>query len=268
MMSTKREHQSRRRTLADRMSWQPKGVKRRRPLLRLAAVCVVLGALVAGALYVLVFSSLFWVSAVNISGPQTISPDELKQAVLTDTTKTLGPLTTKSLVLVSRDQLSTRLKDRFEDIAEVQVVKQWPRTLAVNVQERQTTLLWKTDQDYYLVDRQGVAFQKTSQMPGLVAVEDSTKLPVEVGKQIVGRGFIAALEQIRAELAKAGLAVTVFRIPETTFEVQAVTNQGYYAIFDTTRPIPTQADALVRAVATGKPSQYADLRVPGRVYLK
>ncbi len=66
----------------------------------------------------------------------------------------------------------------------------------------------------------------------------------------------------------AGIKVTGFRIPESTFEVQAVTDQGYYALFDTTRSVSFQVDALKRAVGQAKPAQYADLRVPGRVYVR
>jgi len=49
-------------------------------------------------------------------------------------------------------------------------------------------------------------------------------------------------------MQSAGFKVTGFRVPESTFEVQAITDQGYYALFDTTRSISFQVDALKRAV--------------------
>lgn len=257
---------ARKRTLAERMSWQPKGGQRRGRLPLMLLIVILL--LVAVAAYTAFASSLLWVNEVTVSGTKSVNPDDVKDATLGAAESNFGLFRSRSIVLIDEGKVSQGIKERFSDVAKVTVTKQWPRTLLVEVQERQTTLLWKSNNAGYLVDRQGVAFEQSGPRTGLLTVEDSTNLPVEVGKQVVGSSFITALEQIKAEMDQAGITVTGFRIPETTFEVQAVTNQGYYVIFDTTRPIATQVDALRRAVATGKPREYADVRVPGRVYLK
>jgi hypothetical protein len=138
----------------------------------------------------------------------------------------------------------------------------------VSVKERQQALLWQSNGKAYLVDRQGYAFSSSGPRPELVSVVDSTNLPVDVGKQVVGGSFIKTLEEIQKGMQGIGLKVVSFQIPETTFEIRAVTDQGWYALFDTTRNVSFQAEALKQALGTGKPREYADLRVPGRVYLK
>ncbi|HEY8108986.1 MAG TPA: FtsQ-type POTRA domain-containing protein [Patescibacteria group bacterium] len=233
------------------------------------AVGLVLAAVLAGIGYLLVFSPVFWVDQVKVEGVRALSAEELRKVVFEASERSFGPLHTRSIFLVDKGSIADAVKRAVPEVATAEVTTTLPDTAVLAVSERRSTLLWKTGGQAYLVDQQGVAYEEAADMDEeLLTVEDSTNLPVTVGEQVVGGTFITVLEEIRQSLKDRGFEVTGFRIPETTFEVQAVTKDGWYAIFDATRPVESQADALKLAVPRERPFEYADLRVPGRVYVR
>lgn len=257
-----------RRNVSDRTSWQPRGSRRRTVSGRLVAVLVLAVAILGAGTYFAVFSPLFWVQDVSVSGTRTLDRDSIKRTAEDAAEQHFGPITSRSLALVDTGAVAAAIKRDHDDVAAVTVGTSWPSRLNVDVTERQSTLLWQSRDSYYLVDGQGIAFETAKPDEPLIKVEDSTGLPVEIGKRVASARFIKSLQDIRRDMETAGFKVKGFRIPETTFEVQAITDKGYYALFDTTRSASFQVDALKRTTDTVKPAEYADLRVPGRVYVK
>ncbi|MDZ4248410.1 MAG: FtsQ-type POTRA domain-containing protein [Patescibacteria group bacterium] len=235
---------------------------------RLWAFGILTAAILAGIGYLLVFSPVFWVDQVKVEGVRALSAEELRKVVYEAGERSFGPLRTRSIFLIDRGNVSAQVKESVTEVATAEVTTKLPDTVVLSVTERRSTLFWKTGGKAYLVDQRGIAYEEARSDKGLLTVEDSTNLPVTVGKQVVGATFITVLEDIRQSLKDRGFKVVGFRIPETTFEVQAVTADGWYALFDTTRPVKSQADALKLAVKRERPYQYADLRVPGRVYVR
>lgn len=222
----------------------------------------------AGLLYLVLLSPVLAVRTVKVSGAPESQAGPIAEAVKQAASGRIGAAASRSLAVVDSAAIERSLIDKFPDLAAVQVAKKWPNSLQVSVQERQTGLVWKSGDKLYLIDRAGLAYAATPPRPDLPTVDDTSNLPVTIGKPVVGAGFIKVLLEIQQGMTAGGLKVASFRVPETTFEVQAVTDQGYYALFDTTRPVTSQVQALLTAVKTGKPAQYADVRVPGRVYIK
>lgn len=235
---------------------------------KLVAVGLVAAAILAGIGYLLVFSPVFWIDQVKVEGVRALSADDLRKVVFDASERSFGPLRTRSAFLVDKSAVAARVKEAVPEVATAEITTKLPDMLVLAVSERRSTMLWKTGGQSYLVDQRGVAYEMAKGNEELLTVEDSTNLPVEQGKQIVGGTFITVLEEIRQSLKDRGFAVTGFRIPETTFEVEAITKDGWHAIFDTTRPVESQAEALRLAVSRQQPLRYADLRVPGRVYVR
>lgn len=256
----------RRRTLSERMSYQPTG-RRGSESEGKTRLWLLLG-MAAIIAYVVLFSPLFWVSNVAVSGTHTIDPTVLSSAVKEEATQSFAGAKTASLAVLDPIRVQNGLKQRFTDAASIQVTRQWPRTLKVEVTERESALIWESAGGRYLVDRQGIAYAKAEERTDLTRIVDATNLPVELGKPVVGGGFITVVEQVKAGLEKAAIGVDYFEIPESTFELRAYTKERWYALFDTARKPDSQIEALVAALKTGKPAQYIDLRVPGRVYVR
>lgn len=265
--SVKRPAKRRRRTYADRMSYQPRGSSSGSRGKRVVVGLLLL--IVAGGLaYAALLSPLLAVKGVKVAGAEGIPAAEVSAAVSEAAEVRLGPLVSQSVLLADPPSIEAALKRKYPDLAEVKVAKRLPNGLTVTLTERQTSLVWKSGEQLYSVDQQGIAYATSEPKADALTIEDATGLPVEVGKPLVGAGFIKVVEEIKRDMDAAGLGVKTIRIPETTFEIQAVTNQGYYALYDTTRPVKSQTEALKQAITQQKPREYADLRVPGRVYVR
>lgn len=256
----------RRRTVASRQSYRPRrsggaGLK------RFSGYGLFLTIVILALAYLFVFSPVFRVSTVEVRGTTVLSAgevaDQAKQASRTE----LSGVSVSSLVLADAGRITTALTDRYSAISSVNMHKKWPSKLIIEIQERQHAVVWKTRENLYLVDANGVAFASTSPRPDVTVIEDLTGLPAEVGKPVAGGSFIRTVAEIRRGLEAGGVRTPTFRVPETTFEVQAVAAEGYYVLFDTTRPVGSQIQAALEAIKQGRPGQYADVRVPGRVYV-
>jgi len=104
----------------------------------------------------------------------------------------------------------------------------------------------------------------------LMVVEDLKNVPVNIKQQILTTEFIEFVNFISANLSRrTTLNVRQMVVPETTFEVEVVTNEGWKIIFDTTKSPDTQLNNLTKILKGGaKPRQYVDLRILDRVYYK
>ena len=142
--------------------------------------------------------------------------------------------------------------------------------LEIVVEEHETSLIWQTNGEKFLVNRAGVVYDIAPPESPLMVVEDLKNVPVNIKQQILTTEFIEFVNFISANLSRrTTLNVRQMVVPETTFEVEVVTNEGWKIIFDTTKSPDTQLNNLTKILKGGaKPRQYVDLRILDRVYYK
>lgn len=227
---------------------------------------LVLAGLAAGYLFVL--SPVFAIQSVEIKGASVVPVEEATRTAHEAAESRIGGMSVKSLVVADPERISDELKDSYGAVSKVSVTKKWPNKLTIELSERERSVVWKSKENLYLVDPSGTAYVQTPGQPEVTIIEDLTGLPVEVGKPVAGGSFIKIVGEIRQGLEAGGIRTPTFRVTETTFEVQAVAAEGYYILFDTTRPVASQIQAALAAVKQARPAQYADVRVPGRVYVR
>lgn len=166
-----------------------------------------------------------------------------------------------------------RLLTRIPQISEVSFKKNLiSNTLTISVHEHQTSIVWQTAGEKYLVNRYGVVYDTAGDNTPLILVEDLKNLPVSLNQKVVAPDFIEFVTSFVANLPrKTNISIERITIPETTFEVEMYTNQKWRIILDTTRPPDDQLNALVRVLremGDGTPREYVDLRIPNKVFYK
>lgn len=144
--------------------------------------------------------------------------------------------------------------------------------LVIEVKEHQTSVVWQTAGEKFLVNRYGVVYDKASEHTPLILIEDLKNVPVSLNQKVVASDFIEFVTSFVANLPrKTNISITRITIPETTFEVEMYTNQKWRIILDTTRPPDDQLNALVRVLREmegNPPRDYVDLRIPNKVFYK
>ena len=133
---------------------------RRRATLRRRRAIVggLAGALVLGvaAWYVVVFSGLFGVHAVTVTGLDVLTTDEVRQAAAVETGG--------SLALVDTDAVTRRVA-ALPAVAQVTVSRSWPTTLRIEVTERQPAMAIPSGSAFLIADATGVVFVTDASAP-------------------------------------------------------------------------------------------------------
>lgn len=144
--------------------------------------------------------------------------------------------------------------------------------LIIEIKEHQTSVVWQTAGEKFLVNRYGVVYDKAGDNTPLILIEDLKNVPVSLNQRIVALDFIEFVTSFVANLPrKTNISIMRITIPETTFEVEMYTNQKWRIILDTTRPPDDQLNSLVRVLREmqdNPPREYVDLRIPNKVFYK
>ena len=111
----------------------------------------------------------FHVPASTVYGNQRLSRDEINNALGT---------TGQSIFLVQPEEVETRLRLNYPELASAHVDVYLPNYVFVTVSERQPVIQWQQGEAYTWVDASGVAFRPRGQVGGLVPVVGLAQPPV------------------------------------------------------------------------------------------
>ena len=137
-----------------------KAIRRRRLAVGAAVSSVVV--LLAAALYVVVWSPLLAITAVEVDGVKILSADEVRNAA--------GVSLGTSLAMADVGGAVSRIAG-LAPVAEVTALRDWPSTLRFTVTERKARLSIGWGHRYLIADASGVVFQEVEQAPpGLIPV--------------------------------------------------------------------------------------------------
>ncbi len=155
----------------------------------------------------------------------------------------------------------------------VTVHRRWPRGLSLDVTLKQPSLGWSSDNQAYLLDRDGSAIGSLPAGSSLPVVADDSNLPVSLGQRVTTTRFVAFVTGLNQALPGLALGQLRYEVKDTTLDLYVSTGKGYQVIFDTSRDANQEVSDL-RTLLTflshqGKtPSQYIDLRIAGKAYYK
>jgi len=132
-------------------------------------------------------------------------------------------------------------------------------------------------QSSYLIDEQGVAVARSADIPNikkLVTVQDQTGFKVNVGQQVLSSEGVVLLNMVIAQSKQAKVPIASLSLPPRAQELDLkTTDQPYFVKFYLGGDGLTQTGQFLAArhefAKTGKsPSQYLDVRVPGKIFYK
>ncbi len=130
-----------------------------RPGWRLASL--ILSLALAAGLYFLWSAPTFRVAEAQVTGASRLSPAEINTA--------LG-INGESIFLLRPEEIATRLRLSYPELASAEVMIGLPNQVQVSVTERQPVILWQQGEGYTWIDAAGVAFRPRGDAPGLVQI--------------------------------------------------------------------------------------------------
>ena len=247
---------------------------------------------------VLIISSFFFgseqfeISTISIRGNETISTETLRANVEDYlSTKSLIFFQSSNKFLFDKSELQNHLeKYYFFEYLEVVINK---NTIDINLKEKASQLLWKTKDQVFLVDLQGVATREitVSEQQVLedenISIEgglinpislmpifrDMNDIEIAIGEQILTSEEIENMFRFHEHLKIQSIQVIETQIDRLAGKWMGVkTGLGYRILFDASGDIDGQANHLevLLRETINNPEQldYIDLRFGDHVYFK
>ena len=223
-------------------------------------ILIWISILIIGFIYLIYFSPVFKIKNIQIVGdPQKETIDYLKTL---KNQNIFHPIT--------EHQKENILRQHHAQL-NIKISKGIPNTLRVIFDARTEKIIWLSGKDSYLVDANGIAFQKEQNSSNLIKVLDKKEIKVIIPSQVATQNFINFIISSQEKInSYKEFKVDHFEINETTFQVDAITNKNIKIIFDTTRSLSDQIDAFQKVYdeKSAEITEYVDLRVEGVVYYK
>jgi len=239
------------------------GRPRKKSYIPYGAVLLILGSL-AGLAYFCLFSSFFKINKIIVVNNQVLLEDDI--------VKFLGErnINNKNLFLLNTNQVQDVLKNYYQRIEDVRVYKIFPSELKIKIQEKPSTVVWQVGDQRYMLDNNGYVISGVKEDLKMPIVVDQAELPIKIGDRIVTKNFIDFVNTADESLKKRfGLGVDIYSVNQTTFELKAHINSGYYIVFDTDSDIIEQLDKLTKIFQQGEiAKEYIILSINGRVIIK
>lgn len=211
-------------------------------------------------------SSYFKVKNIIVEG--SVNPDVQQE---------IENLKGQNILILTLGNTDQRLAEKQSSIKEIKIYRGIPDTLKIKVTVRQPVLVWKSQEKVYLISDEGVAFEQgegtvvNEEGQQIPTINDSRNLEVVPGNQLVIDDFVGFVSDLISSFQpKIEANITELKIGETTFQIEAQTDKGYYVLFDTTRKAESQLIALKKILDnySNDIHEYVDLRVEGRAYYK
>jgi cell division protein FtsQ len=212
---------------------------------RLLVVALLLAALVAGAVWLVFFSSQVAVRGVEVTGTRTLPQARVERAAEV-------PVGTP----LARVDLGA-IRARVEAIASVrraEVSRSWPHTVHIQVTERTPIAVINEGNGLQGLDDQGVLFgryaTRPKRMPLVIAPPDTAEEALVEGGRVIG--------SLPAPIASRVDTVEISSVDK----IQLVLSNGRRVLWGSSENSGQKAEVL--AVLLRRPGQQIDVSVPGR----
>lgn len=135
--------------------------------------------------------------------------------------------------------------------------------LGSNEQMQEPVVIWQSNNELFGVSGQGFTVEESHD--GLPIINDESNLDVEMGDRVGPDSFIEFVLDVEAST----LEVEEYRVMDTTRELYADLNGGYYVRFDTEGDANLQLDNVERVQSQADSiDQYIDVRIPFKAYYR
>lgn len=235
-------------------------------------------------IYIIFFSGKLSVTAVFVSGESELDPNLIISRINSRLDgKYLGVVDRNNILLMRSGKMEDDLRSGFKKIENVEIKRKFPGTILINIQERQTPVIFLGGDRGFLVDENGIAYDEfhpeAPQASGNASIilRDNSASEVNLGEAVFEKDYIAYLVGIRESMKKeAGIDVdNNYETPSVvSSDVRVKTAEGWKVYFNTDINLKKELDMLNVSLknkideARRPELEYVDLRSDNKVFYK
>lgn len=227
---------------------------------------------------IFLFSPLFTIKAVEVSGNKKIKTEQIKEG-----------FDYKNIFLFSEEGIKNDLLKKFPKIGNIEVKKNIvKRIVELKIEERERLgILCRMDVEEkvkgcFYIDKNGYVFEEAPETSGslILLIKDYSQNNFDVGEHIFGQGTTSFISEIKEKLySEANVKPIDFNLLAFPYvDLKVVTDEGWYIIFSLGKDATGQILALEAVLNSGpdelgelrdnKELEYIDLRLENRIYYK
>jgi cell division septal protein FtsQ len=232
---------------------------------------VVTIVLVLAGIYIVLGTTLLKVKDVIIDGAEGSIAQDIKKNLQLQLNENLF---SGNLFSLNTKQIEQTAQKQNPLIESIHIRLSIPLRLVAVVQLQHAQLRWRSGVENFAVSDDGRAFRTVTQDDGQFAqVVDNSNIPIHEGQQVASGQFVKFVREINSEMPAISGPISNYDIYDTTFELSAVTSNGYRIKFDTTRSSQDQLHDLKAVLDLAKRqnkkiNEYVDVRIAGRAFYK
>jgi|AntAceMinimDraft_18_1070375.scaffolds.fasta_scaffold01760_9 cell division septal protein FtsQ len=218
-----------------------------------------------GLFYFLIFSPVFQIESVTVEGTHFVDALEVKEGIEKITEKNILFFPSKSIFVLRKREVKNFVLENFFPVKDILVEKKLLHKLSINIEEKKAKALSCSEEECFLTDNQGFAFQT-------IAKETAQKdLPIIFFEhkiiqkdKLLDQELLEFISLIYAELKERGnIAIQEFKVFPS--KVEARTENNLILYFSPQKSPPLQVEDLIlflrdEALSEIDELEYIDLR--------
>lgn len=190
----------------------------------------------------------------------------------------LGALKNRNKVTFSEKSIVNSLQQQFPEIAgasiELPILSETP---IVHLSIANPSFILKNNGNSYVVNSAGVAAATANQLPNiqnLAVVQDRSGFKAQSGQQVMSADSVTFINDLVKQLNHARVPISQLILPPSAQEIDLKTKDtSYFVKFFLGGDVLQETGQLLAmrhqfSAAHTQPSQYLDVRVPGKAYYK
>jgi len=157
-----------------------------------------------GLFYFLVFSSVFQISEIKISGSQKIQPQNLEDFIENRIKqKWLGFFETKNIFFADLNKTKEELMKNFPQISKIELERKLPNGLIFRVEERKPAAIFSQNENYFFIDKEGIIFEKAFLADDFPKLQSLTLQDApELGGVVIDKNLLSKILEADFKLKK------------------------------------------------------------------
>lgn len=235
--------------------------------------------LAAAVVYFFTLSQFFLVTSAEVLSPN-FSPEQIRDVLKIIGNQRRFLIPENHILLLSKTNMLKNLQKELPQIRAVTDYRRvFPNKIRIGLVERLPSYVWQSGENHYLLDQEGVAFQKVlNYSPSAfseILVVDKTGKEVNVGEELVPANILEFMEKTKALWPQQVRETNFvsFSLPGTkSADIFVKTAIGFEVYFDLNRGVEVQLSNLALILGREiKPEtypglSYVDLRLANTGY--
>ncbi len=233
--------------------------------------------------YVLFFSAYLKISKISINGNEELDLAEIRSVIESKQQRKLFKIfPMDTFLLANTGNLENSLTSQFRKIKKVSVVKKFPDTLEITLQERKALLVLCSGEKCFLIDENGTAYSEANfdspeiTQNHLIKIFDRNPDDIRIGDTVIERLYVQYVSALSVTLQGIGVAIdNEYWTPSLVAdEIDVKISNGGELYFSTQFPLETAIKTLnivlKKELIRIQQSDvaYIDLRTENKVFYK